>query len=310
MEDHWENRQNDLEILIQENCILSIGVMRSCKFKNIDDDMKEDGNRLSPLFPVEKISAKDMPRVNWYIVDDKSIENRTMSVILMSMEWLQRPYPLILTSMLSYQVAPRIIEDSNPVDVIMINDDKHMNPRIVKKVDPISSNYTCVHERHNFFTNGADLLKRKRLEKECFIVTKLQESTSHGSPCIHSTSNSHPKISPEWSPSCSSIEVVYCTISSPSHSLPLSHNLDKEEICSTFTEWKYELQCLGSQFINMGIKCYENVMDIANDGVDVDEKLEKSYWFVHTKFQFLEHGQDPPMSNYKIWVFYIAKRFY
>ena len=76
--------------------------MGACKFKNIDDDMKEDGNWLCPLFPTKIISAKDIPRVNWYILEDTSTENRTMSVILMSMEWLQRPYPLISIPMLSY----------------------------------------------------------------------------------------------------------------------------------------------------------------------------------------------------------------
>ena len=42
--------------------------MRACKFNNIDDDMKEDGKRLSPLFLIENILAKDIPTVNWYII--------------------------------------------------------------------------------------------------------------------------------------------------------------------------------------------------------------------------------------------------
>ena len=76
--------------------------MRACTFKNIDDDMKEDGNQLCPLFPTEKILEKDIPRVNWCILDNTSIKNRATSFILMSMEWLQRPYPLISIPMLSY----------------------------------------------------------------------------------------------------------------------------------------------------------------------------------------------------------------
>ena len=179
-------------------------------------------------FLQKSILEKDIPRVNWCILDNTSIKNRAMSFILMSMEWLQRPYPLISIPMPSYQVVPHIIEGSNPVDVIMNNDDKHMNPRIVKKVDPISSKDKCVHGMHKNVSNDADLLKRKILEEECVTVTKLQESTSHGSPFIHSTSNFHSKILVEHSPSYSSVEVVYCTISSPSNSLSLPQNLDSK----------------------------------------------------------------------------------
>ena len=56
--------------------------------------MKENENQLNPLFPIDKISEKIIPKVNWYINEDTSIENRTMDVILMSIEWLQRSYPL------------------------------------------------------------------------------------------------------------------------------------------------------------------------------------------------------------------------
>lgn len=191
----------------------------------------------------------------------------------MSMEWLQRSYPLTSIPMLSYQIAPHIIEGSNPVDVIMINNHKCMTPRIVKEVDLVSSNNMCLHGMHGNDSDGVDPLKTKRLEEECVTVITLQESTSHGSPFIDSISKPCPKFSPKKYPSYNSFEVVCCNISSPSHSLSLPHNIDTKAICCAFTKWKYELQCLDSQFINRGLKCYENVMETTNDWVDVDEKL-------------------------------------
>ena len=74
---------------------MSIELMQSCNINNIPEDIKEDENRLHPLYEIENISGLQFVPIDWYSHEESSIESQTMDVILISIERLQKPYTLL-----------------------------------------------------------------------------------------------------------------------------------------------------------------------------------------------------------------------
>ena len=70
--------------------------MQSCKIHNILKGLKEDGNRLLPLYETQNISGLPLDPIDCYSHEETLIESRSMDVILLSIEWVQKQFTLLL----------------------------------------------------------------------------------------------------------------------------------------------------------------------------------------------------------------------
>ena len=109
--------------------------------------MEEDGNQLHPLYGTKNIFDLQIDPIDWYSQEETLIESWTMDVILLSIEWLQKPFTLLPMHSVYHTFEYHTKKFTNATDIV--RDEIIVGPPIV--LDEV------VSVNHDFIINDDNI---------------------------------------------------------------------------------------------------------------------------------------------------------
>ena len=92
----------------------------------------------------KNISDLQIDPIDWYSQEETLIESQTMDVILLSIEWLQKPFTLLPMHSVYHKFEYHIKNSTNALDIV--TDVVTLDPTIVSDEIPDVNNYLIIND--------------------------------------------------------------------------------------------------------------------------------------------------------------------